>query len=101
MRVMIFFDLPTITAQQRRAYRDFRKNLIKEGFLMIQESIYTRIATNRESALALENRIAKLAPKHGLIQSLLVTEKQYASIRFLRGNAVDDIRNKDERTTFL
>ncbi|NEG69211.1 CRISPR-associated endonuclease Cas2 [Bifidobacterium choloepi] len=101
MRVVIFFDLPVTTARQRRAYRDFRKNLLEEGFLMIQESVYIRITTNRVSAIALEKRIAEIVPSEGVVQSLLVTEKQYASMRFLSGTPVDDIRNSDERTIFL
>lgn len=50
MRVIVFFDLPMKTANERKIYAEFRKNLIREGFLMIQESVYVRVATTRESA---------------------------------------------------
>ena len=101
MRVVIFFDLPMKTAVERKAYTEFRKNLIKEGFLMIQESVYVRVATTRESARFLENRVASFVPGEGLVQSLIVTEKQYASIRFLLGKHVEDARNADERTVII
>lgn len=101
MRVLIFFDLPMKTAVERKAYTEFRKNLIREGFLMIQESVYVRVATTRESAYFLENRVAGFVPKEGLVQSLIVTEKQYASIRFLLGSSVADTRNTDERTIII
>ncbi|AMK58439.1 CRISPR-associated endonuclease Cas2 [Bifidobacterium angulatum] len=101
MRVVIFFDLPMKTAVERKAYTEFRKNLIKEGFLMIQESVYVRVATTRESARFLENRVASFVPGEGLVQSLIVTEKQYASIRFLLGKHVEDVRNADERTVII
>lgn len=101
MRVVIFFDLPMKTAVERKAYTEFRKNLIKEGFLMIQESVYVRVATTRESARFLENRVASFVPGAGLVQSLIVTEKQYASIRFLLGKHVEDVRNVDERTVII
>jgi len=39
MRVIVLFDLPTITEQDRRNYRLFRKHLIKSGFMMLQESV--------------------------------------------------------------
>ena len=39
MRVMIFFDLPTETAKDRKIYNKFRKFLINEGFIMLQESV--------------------------------------------------------------
>lgn len=32
MRVMIMFDLPTDTKEDRRRYSKFRKGLISEGF---------------------------------------------------------------------
>ena len=40
MRVIVFFDLPMKTANERKIYAEFRKNLIREGFLMILESVY-------------------------------------------------------------
>lgn len=36
MRMIVFFDLPTITTEDRRNYRLFRKMLIKNGFIMLQ-----------------------------------------------------------------
>jgi len=101
MRVLVFFDLPMKTAEERKIYTVFRKNLIREGFLMIQESVYVRIAVNRESASFLENRVAGFAPAKGLVQSLIITEKQYASIRFLQGQRARDIRDFDEKTVII
>ena len=37
MRVIVMFDLPVATASDRREYTHFRKYLIKNGFLMMQE----------------------------------------------------------------
>ena len=71
MRVIVFFDLPMKTPNERKEYASFRKNLIQEGFLMVQESVYVRIATTRESARFLENRVASFVPSAGLVQSLL------------------------------
>lgn len=41
MRVVVFFDLPTETAEERRDYRRFRAALLKNGFFMMQESVYS------------------------------------------------------------
>ena len=46
MRVIVFFDLPTETAEDKKEYRNFRKFLIKKGFLMLQESVYCKLALN-------------------------------------------------------
>lgn len=101
MRLMVFFDLPTLTAIDRRNYRLFRKSLLNEGFLMIQESIYVRVAMNKQSAEFLEKRLQKVAPSDGIIQTLIVTEKQYASMKFLTGESSRDIRNSDERLIII
>ncbi|MEO5514201.1 CRISPR-associated endonuclease Cas2 [Bifidobacterium adolescentis] len=101
MRVLIFFDLPVKTVAERKAYATFRKNLLREGFIMVQESVYSRIATTRESAGFLEGRVASFVPEEGLVQSLIITEKQYASIKFLLGNRIEDVRNSDERTVII
>ena len=46
MRVIVFFDLPVDTLEHKRAYRKFRKFLIEKGFLMMQESVYCKLALN-------------------------------------------------------
>ena len=56
MRMICMFDLPVETEVEKRAYRTFRKNLIKEGFVMMQYSVYVRICPNREFAKRLETR---------------------------------------------
>ena len=48
MRVLVMFDLPTETAENRRNYTKFRKYLIKSGFMMMQQSVYVRLALIRQ-----------------------------------------------------
>ncbi|RMC51630.1 CRISPR-associated endonuclease Cas2 [Lactobacillus sp. ESL0228] len=98
---MIMFDLPTETAQQRKEYRQFRKKLINEGFLMMQYSVYVRVCVTRQTAQFLEKRVKKLLPKGGIVQSLMVTEKQYNDMHFLVGKPIEDVRNMSDRTVIL
>lgn len=101
MRLMVMFDLPTETAKQRKDYRIFRKALIEEGFLMLQYSVYVRICMNRKNISALENKIKVFIPKGGIVQTLILTEKQYNDMHFLSGNKNDDVRNNSKRTIVL
>ncbi|WP_056974405.1 CRISPR-associated endonuclease Cas2 [Holzapfeliella floricola] len=101
MRLMIMFDLPTETSEEKRLYRKFRKKLITEGFIMIQYSIYSRVCVNKKSATYLEQKLAKAAPENGQIQSLMLTEKQYNDMHFITGQPVKDVRNSAERTIIL
>lgn len=57
MRMIVFFDLPVLTSKQRRDYRDFRKFLLKSGFLMLQESVYCKLVQNPVVADVLQTSI--------------------------------------------
>lgn len=95
------FDLPVETSKDRRNYRKFRKALLNEGFLMVQFSIYVRVCVDKKGAHLMEKRIATYAPADGLIQSLMVTEKQYNSMNFIVGEPKQDVRNSAERTIII
>ena len=74
MRILVMFDLPTLTATERSEYTRFRKYLIKSGFLMLQESIYCKLSPNSTLADAMVENIRKNKPDKGLVQVLRVTE---------------------------
>ena len=80
MRVLVFFDLPVLTSENRRAYAKFRRFLLKNGFLMLQESVYCKLALNSSVVNAIVDNVHKNKPEEGLIQLLTVTEKQYAKM---------------------
>lgn len=85
MRIIVFFDLPTITSKDRKEYTKFRKFLITEGFIMMQESVYTKIVLNGTASNLTRNKLKKNKPKNGLVQMLVITEKQFSSIEYLCG----------------
>ncbi|WP_170999534.1 CRISPR-associated endonuclease Cas2 [Paucilactobacillus kaifaensis] len=101
MRLMVMFDLPVETSKERKAYRKFRKELINEGFLMIQYSIYVRVCVSKQSAGFMEKRIAEFTPELGIVQTMMVTEKQYNDMNFLLGEPKKDVRNTSDRTVIL
>ena len=55
MRIIVLFDLPVESAEDRSEYGKFRRSLIKAGFLMMQESIYCKLAVNSTMAEMLRN----------------------------------------------
>lgn len=101
MRVIVFFDLPVTTVAGRRAYTQFRKFLIQDGFFMMQESVYCKIAQNQNAANALVDHIRKFSPSDGIVQVLTITEKQYASMEMIIGERKNDVINTTERTVVL
>ena len=101
MRVIVFFDLPITTIQGIRAYTKFRRFLLKDGFIMMQESVYSKLAQNQLAANALISHGRKNSPDEGLIQILTVTEKQYSNMEMIIGNKKDDVINSSERMIIL
>ena len=95
------FDMPTLTPTDRRDYRQFRKFLISEGFLMHQFSIYTKILLNDTATQAMVNRLEKHTPKKGHVTLLKVTEKQFARMIYLHGERNRSVANTDSRLIFL
>lgn len=85
MRLLVFFDLPVKTKYERRQATQFRNFLIKDGFYMIQFSLYGRICNTVESAELHKVRVSLQVPKSGSVRAMIVTEKQYASMSILSG----------------
>ena len=101
MRVMVFFDLPTITVEDRREYVKFRKFLLKSGFLMMQESVYTKLALNKTVADSVIANVRKNKPNRGLVQMLTVTEKQFSRMEFVCGEFNSGVLCSDERLVVI
>lgn len=84
MWVFVFFDLPTETKRDRKNYALFRKSLHKDGFSMLQYSIYVRHCNSRENAEVHIKRVKSfLAPK-GEIIIFTLTDKQFSMMEFFR-----------------
>lgn len=85
MRIIVFFDLPVTTKAKMRAANQFRQFLLKDGYQMLQLSIYTRIVRGRDSLVKHHKRLKENLPEEGSIRCLEVTEKQFAGMEILLG----------------
>lgn len=101
MRVIVLFDLPVTTAAQRREYTRFRKFLLKSGFVMQQESVYSKLALNTTVAQRIAENVRKSKPNEGLVQMLTITEKQYSRMEILVGETTSEVLQSDERLVVL
>ena len=101
VRTIVFFDLPNIYARDKKNYLKFRKYLLNEGFIMMQESVYSKLILNTQQSELLVERIRKQAPKKGLIQVLTITEKQYSQIEYIIGEGKTKIINNEDRLVVL
>ena len=101
MRIIVFFDLPTETGDDRRNYRIFRKALVKSGFLMLQESVYCKLITSPSVEASVKNTIRKNRPPKGLVQVLMVTEKQFSRMEYMVGDYSSEIIDSTESVVII
>lgn len=78
MWLYVMFDLPTNTRHQRKNAGDFRKNLRKDGFTMLQFSVYVRPCASGESAAVHIARVKQMMPDEGMISILRITDRQFS-----------------------
>lgn len=52
MRLLLMFDMPVITPEDKQNYSQFRKKIIDDGFMMIQFSVYVRICKNQDDVIS-------------------------------------------------
>lgn len=92
MWIFVFFDLPTSTKIERKNATNFRKALEKDGFTMMQYSVYIRHCASYESMNVHIKRVKGLIPPAGLVSILSVTDKQYGDIQNFWGK-IEQKRN--------
>lgn len=101
MRQLVFFDLPTESPEDTKEYRKFREFLLKEGFLMLQYSVYSKLTLNDTQAKTVLRKIEKNKPAKGNVVVLKVTEKQFAGMDYVIGKHDESLANSDSRIVFL
>ncbi len=100
MWLMIMFDLPTTTKKDRKRYQWFHKELEKEGYMMLQYSVYGKIFSSSDSANYGKKRIKDFVErniKHGNIRMLLFTDKQFANMEIIIGQESIEEENEPKQ----
>lgn len=101
MRLIVYFDLPVKTSDNRRQYSKFRKHLQMHGFIMMQKSVYSKIAVNASAAQAIKKDIMEHKPVSGNVQILSISEKQYQRIEVIVGESQHEIVDTMDRFVVL
>jgi CRISPR-associated protein Cas2 len=85
MWLFVFFDLPVGTKTERRVATQFRNFLLKDGYMMIQFSVYARICNGQERAEKHTQRLTTKLPEKGSVRLIQITDKQYERMKILVG----------------
>ncbi|MEB3206908.1 MAG: CRISPR-associated endonuclease Cas2 [Vampirovibrionales bacterium] len=75
--VLVMFDLPVGSQEQRRLASRFRLDLLDLGFFMMQESVYARNCVSMDKYRQFLLKVRLLAPEEGNVTGLFITNKQW------------------------
>ena len=101
MWVLAMFDLPTDTKESRREYTHFREALLKDGFAMMQYSVYARHCPSEENAEVHEDRIKAFLPPDGEVRIITITDKQFERMKTFYGKARVETEKAPEQISFF
>lgn len=97
MRLLVFFDLPVETSKERKEYSKFHKFLIKNGFIMMQKSVYSKLVVNNVTSAAVKQKLSENLPNDGVVELLEVTENQFSRIEYLVGDTQSLVEDSMDR----
>lgn len=101
MWLFVFFDLPVVSKDQRRRATRFRQFLKKDGFLMLQLSVYARVCRGQDAVEKHVTRVRLNLPKEGSVRTLQVTDKQYGRMELMLGMAKKNENSGPEQLVLL
>lgn len=97
MWVFVFFDLPTETKKNRKDAARFRKELEKDGFSMMQYSVYVRHCPSKENMDVHIKRVQLSMPPEGQVSILSITDKQYGNIQNFQGKIQHNLQTAPQQ----
>ena len=102
MRLIVFYDLPVTTKKLRQMYQRFHNHLLKEGYDMLQYSVYSRLCNGHDAIEKHIRRLERSTPEYGNIRIMKITEKQYNQMYFLVGTpSTQEKINKEQKQLML
>ena len=101
MWMMVLFDLPVLTKQERKDAANFRNFLLDQGFEMCQLSVYMRFCAGKEQSQAYTRRVQSALPPSGNVQIIYFTDKQYANIVSFNGATREPAHKNPQQYTLF
>lgn len=99
--VLVFFDLPVGTPDERKAATNFRKDLLKDGYIMVQFSVYARPCGSADRVETQVRRLKPKIPAKGEVRSLIISDAQWGRMLVMRSQQKVDAEPQPEQMMFF
>ncbi len=99
--VLVFFDLPVGTTEERKAASNFRKNLLRDGYMMVQFSVYARPCGTADRVDTQIRRLKSKIPSKGEVRGLLISDAQWGRMIIIRSQQKVDSEKMPEQMMFF
>jgi CRISPR-associated protein Cas2 len=84
--LIVAFDLPVLTKEQRKTATNFRGFLIDDGYQMIQFSVYARACVSFARQETHIERVKRNLPPEGSVRAIFVTRAQWERSFIIHGS---------------
>ncbi len=93
--LVVAFDLPVGTKQQRKQATSFRDFLIDDGYQMIQFSVYARACVSFARQETHIERVKRNLPPEGSVRAIFVTRAQWERSFIIHGSPAIEVTAED------
>jgi CRISPR-associated protein Cas2 len=99
--VMVLFDLPVTEPEERKAAANFRKDLVADGYIMVQFSVYARPCGSADRVETHVRRLKSKIPAHGEVRGLIITDAQWGRMLVVRSQKRAESEKMPEQMMFF
>lgn len=99
--VLVFFDLPVGTPEERKAATNFRKDLIYDGYMMVQFSVYARPCGTADRVETQVRRLKSKIPSKGEVRGLMISDAQWGRMIVMRSQQIAEAEKMPAQMQFF
>lgn len=89
--LMVAFDLPVKTKEERKRATRFRNFLLDDGFQMIQFSVYARPCVTFARQETHIRRVRQMVPNEGSVRAMFITKAQWERAFIIHGKPAKEV----------
>jgi CRISPR-associated protein Cas2 len=75
--ILLFYDIPNNDKIERERYTKFNNFIKSIGFIMLQESVYMKSISNKQTYKPITRDLKLIAPDNSNIRTILITQNNF------------------------